>query len=150
MVNSRLPTIIDNLVSGLDALISVPVYDGAVVTGDAAMSWVTIVYDSDSEGTFETASVEQDWAGIGAKAKSEEVTLRCAAVFVDADSNVKAARDGVYALFGEVETHLRGNISLGLPSPTVAEVRTYSYFQEPGQMGVEGRIVFEVLIRSRI
>lgn len=150
MSASKVPTILDTIVSGLDAVISVPVWDGGVVTGDYSQSFVTIGYNGDIEGTFVAATVSQPWAGLGAKAKKEVVSIPCAAVFIDGSGSVKVARDGAYALFAVIENYFRGNISLGISSPAITTISEYTYYQEPVETGLQARIAFTIEVSVRI
>lgn len=152
MGTSRVPATLDRLVSLLGAT-TLTVVDGPLVTDDPADA-VYIGYDGDPDGDFQTASPEQEWAGLGASRRDEEFDIHCAAVALVGDGLVKAARDAAYAQTAIVEATVRADPSLGLGPPTspvfVAEFRGGPVFTEPTPAGYQVRIVFNIHVRTRI
>ncbi|MEU0797175.1 hypothetical protein ABZ342_44535 [Amycolatopsis sp. NPDC005961] len=139
----------------------VRVWDGPVASGDYANA-VYIGYDADPEAAeFIAANGLQQWDGLGAKKRAEELDIVCAVLvdFVESDTNSwKATRDTVFGIFDTVGQTLRANPSLGQPPPFVAEIANSRYSQEFAELQVgesiavkpQGRIVFTVHIKTRV
>lgn len=142
---SRLPDLVDNFVSRLEAasgLSGVQVVDGPIVSGTAAQEQVFVGYDADPEGDAEAASTSQTWAGLGARAKNEDIQLTCAVLVRKGSTAVKPLRDRVFAIFAEVEAVVRADPSLGLPPPTVCAITDTSFRTPQTPNGIEGRLLF--------
>lgn len=151
MAHSRAPAAIDALRVALEdrpGLAETPVYDGPFVTDDPSDA-IYLGYDGDPEGGFEAVIGDQEWAGIGARARRETFRITCAVVVVDGDGDVAQAREAVYRLFGEIEDALRAEPSLGLPPPTTVAVVSPALFIEPLN-GVQARLVFAVEVTTRV
>lgn len=148
MVISRVPAAIDAVVALLTAA-DVKTWDGPVVTGDYTAA-VFIGYDGDPDGDFISTEGDQEWSGLGAKARTEDFDITCAAIALLGDGTVKDARDAVYAMVEKVETALRGSPSLGQPSPFVAGFRPGTYFMEPTSDGYQARLGFFISVKTRV
>ena len=154
MGTSRGGEFIDASVEMLTVVAVLPVgqvVDGPFVTESDRSEWVFIGYDGNPEGDFEAVTIEQSWAGLGAKAKNEIDDITCAVVVAAGDHrDIKGARDRVYAIFADVEDAFRANPSLGFTSPTVAELSSGTLHQEQTDSGIQVRFVFNVSIMTRI
>lgn len=150
---SRVPDLIDALVAALQAssaLNGVKVVDGPIVTDSAAREWVFIGYDGDEEGDFTTATTQQEWAGIGAKKKNEDIVLTSSILVQRGSVDVRSCRIRTYELFAAVEGVLRADPSLGFPTPTVCAVTEHTFHQEQTPDGLQGRLPFTVTCTTRI
>ncbi|MFJ9374432.1 hypothetical protein [Streptomyces sp. NPDC101455] len=153
MSTSRVPELIDALMAALAAspdLATVQVVDGPLVTDSAAQEWVFIGYDGDEEGDFITATTQQEWAGLGAKKKNEDITLTGAVLVQRGSTDVRSCRIRTYEVFAAVENVLRADPSLGFPTPTVCAVTEHTFHQEQTADGIQGRIPFAVACTTRI
>lgn len=162
---TRYPAAIDAIVTALTAAFSgqeVRVWDGPVMSGDYA-SAVYVGYDADPEAAeFIAANGLQQWAGLGAKKRDEELDVVCAVLvdFVESDANTwKATRDAAFAIFDTVGQTLRANPGLSQGAPFVAELgQNFRYSQEFAEtqngdmisVKPQGRIVFGVHIKTRV
>ncbi|MEV7684468.1 hypothetical protein [Streptomyces bungoensis] len=150
---SRVPDLIDNLIAALQAaagLTGVKVVDGPLVRDSAASEFVFVGYDGDPEGEFATAGTSQQWAGLGAKAKSEEITLTCAVLVQRGSTDVKACRTRTFEIFAQVEAVVRDAPALGLPPPTVCSISDTTFHTEQTDRGVRGRMPFTLSCTTRI
>lgn len=148
---SRIPDAIEALIELFDSapgLAEVEIYDGPVIAGEVADS-IYVGYDGNPEGLFDAAIGDQEWAGIGAKARRESFRVVCAIVVQSGDSDIPAARARVFSIFAECETALRADPSLGLPPPTTAGVLNPQFFLEPVS-GIQARLTFDVEVITRI
>ncbi|MGV4984515.1 hypothetical protein ACVB8X_13925 [Streptomyces sp. NRAIS4] len=151
--SSRVPQLIDALVAVLQAaagLDGVKVVDGPLVSDSAVSEFVFVGYDGDPEGEFMTAQTTQQWAGLGAKAKNEDITLTGAILVQRGGIDVKACRDRTFAIFAAVEAAVRADPSLGLGTPTVCSVSETSFHTEQTDRGVQGRMPFTLTCSTRI
>lgn len=142
---SRVPELIDALVArwrGAEGLAGVEVTDGPQVTDSAAADWVLVGYDGDADGDFMAASATQDWSGMSTR-RGEEIALAVGVVAARGDTDVKAARDRVYALARVLEDDLSANPSVGLQSVQVA-VGSSRLHQEQTQSGVQARLLLSL------
>jgi hypothetical protein len=143
MTTSHIPAAIDAIVASLKTA-GLTVWDGPVVTGDFSPA-VFVGYDGNPEGEFRSVAGTQDWAGLGAKRRSEVFSIACAAVALTGEADTKTGRDAVYALLDTVGTVLRADPSLGLNSPPfVAELKPLDLFTEPTENGLQCRWVFTI------
>lgn len=155
MVASRVPEVIDALVAVLTPALSVPVWDGPIVTGDYGDA-VYIGYDADPEGGEEQAAdAQQAWAGIGAQARDEDSQITCAIVVLtgNAITSWKGPRDTAYGLLNDVNDAIRSTpakASLGLSPPSTAELWPGAYYQEDGPGGYQARLLFQINHKTRV
>ncbi len=155
MSASRVPATIDALVTRWAAAMvtadaSVQVWDGPVVTGDPSDA-VFVGYDGDPDGDMQSATAEQDWAGLGAKQRTERFTVTCAAVALIGSGDVKTGRDRAFLIFEVAAANVRADPSLGqTPTPFVAAVTGPQLFTDPTDRGLQARVVFGVSVETRI
>lgn len=133
------------------------VFDGVPVSQEYPTCAVFVGWDASPDGEFQSADVQQQWAGsLGAKRRDETIDVVCALVagYGAADS-WKPARDLGMAIQQDIETKLRQNVSLGL-DPTAtrqylnAEFKPISAYQEPySETGFWFRLVFTVSVQTR-
>ena len=115
------------------------VTDGPQVTDSAAQDWILVGFDGDPGGSFQAAVTQQDWAGLSSQ-RGERIALTVAVVASRGDTDVKAARDRVYALARVLEDDLRADPSVGL-SALQAAVDSSALHQEQTQSGVQARLL---------
>jgi len=150
---SRVPELIDAVVAALQAsadLGGVRIVDGPLVTDSAASDWVFVGYDGDPDGEFATTSTTQQWAGLGAHAKNEDILLTCAILVRRGSTDVKPCRSRVFQIFAAVEAAVRADPALGLPPPTVCSISETSFHTEQTTNGVQGRMPFTLACSTRI
>lgn len=153
MASSRVPDLIDALVAALQASADLPgvnVVDGPLVSNSAASEWVFVGYDGDPGGESQATSTLQEWAGIGAKAKSEEIALTCSVLVRSGSTDVKPLRDRAFQIFAAVEAVVRADPALTLPPPTVCNISEHNFFPEQTAQGLQGRLPFTVTCTTRI
>ncbi|MFB7736169.1 hypothetical protein ACFC08_17645 [Streptomyces sp. NPDC056112] len=150
---SRVPELIDALVAALQAspdLKGVKVVDGPLITDSAANDWVYVGFDADPEAIAPTASTTQEWAGLGALAKNEDIQLTCAVLVRRGPTDVRACRVRAFEVFGAVEAVVRADPSLGLPPPTVCSISEHTIHTEQTDRGIQGRMPFTLSCKTRI
>ncbi|MFF9097564.1 hypothetical protein ACF1AX_31135 [Streptomyces sp. NPDC014802] len=148
MASSRVPQLIDAFVAALQAapgLAGVQVVDGPLVSASTATDWVFVGYDANPEGEFNTAFTTQTWAGLGAKAKNEDIALTCAVLVQRGSTDVRACRVRTFEVFAQVEAVVRADPSLGLPPPTVCSISETTFYTEQTERGVQGRLPFTLV-----
>lgn len=153
MASSRVPALIDALVAALQAsvdLSGVNIVDGPLVSNSAAAEWVFVGYDGDPGGEGQATSTQQQWAGIGAKAKNEEISLTCAVLVRSGSTDVKPLRDRAYQIFAAAEAVVRADPALTLPPPTVCDISDHNFFAEQTAQGLQGRLPFTITCTTRI
>lgn len=123
--------------------------DGAFVSGEVG-DRLFVGYDGDPEGEFQAADLGSEWAGLGAKARDEEFDIVCAVVTRPGFTSASEARNAAITLFQTAAAALRANPSLGLPPPTVAAARAEALYTPPTSSGVQGRLVFNVHVNTRV
>lgn len=151
--SSRVPGLIDAFVAALEGaagLSDVKVVDGPLVSDSAAGAWVFVGYDGDPEGDYVTAQTTQQWAGLGAKAKNEDIVLTGAVLVKQGATKVKPCRDRAFAVFAQVEAVVRADPALGLPTPTVCSVSEHTFHTEQTPNGIQGRLPFTLTCSTRI
>lgn len=161
MVETRIPQAIDAIVAKLVTAFQntpgVVVWDGPIVSGDYSDA-VYIGFDGDyADGEERAVTSVQEWRGLGAKSRSEELQIAGAAVIRIGDGAMtwKPARDAAIALLTTVGQTLRADPSVGLGPPTVssdfvAELWPGDMFQETGPEGMQVRIVFTIHCKTRV
>ena len=148
MTTSRIPAVTDALVSTLTAALpSVQVFDGRWVTvpdGD----YLCVGWTPDGEGP----TGQQDWAGLGNRARDERIDIPCYADAYSGSTDTASRRNAAFALLTAAENALRTDPTLGgaLPQPGWAQIGSYSVRQEQTEAGLEVGVVFHVLVTTRI
>jgi hypothetical protein len=145
---SSVPATIDALVAALTAA-GVTAWDGPVITGDFENA-VYVGYDGDPDGEFLAVEMDQEWAGIGNKARSETFDIICCAYVLSGPPETKACRDTAYGLMATVETVLRADPSIAQAPYFVAAIKPKSFFPWPTSDGMQGRLVFHIHVQTRI
>ncbi|MEU0039108.1 hypothetical protein, partial [Streptomyces sp. NPDC006333] len=115
-----------------------------------AREWVFVGYDGDDEGDFITAATIQEWAGLGAKKKSETITLTAAVLIQRGSIDVRSCRIRTYEVLAAIEDVLRADPSLGFPTPTICALTESTFHTEQTPDGVQGRLPFTVTCTTRI
>jgi hypothetical protein len=147
-VTSRLPAAIDALIATFGAVTTT--FDGPdALPQDWPDEYVVVggTENPDDEG----ATLSYEWAGLGAKQRSESGAITCAVVVWHGDVDVKANRDRVFVLLGLLEAAVVADPTLGgavtsgwfLPSSVVLS-------QRQNNRGSYARIVLTVSYKSRI
>ncbi|MCX3064206.1 hypothetical protein [Streptomyces beihaiensis] len=150
---SRVPELIDAFMTALTAaagLNGVQIVDGPLVATSSASEFVFVGYDGDPQGEFMTAQTTQEWAGLGARAKTEDITLTGAVLVQQGATDVKPCRDRTFAVFAEVEAVVRADPALGLPTPTVCSISEHTLHTEQTDRGIQGRLPFTLTCSTRI
>ncbi len=148
MAETRLDAAILALVA-LWTAAGIDTVDGAFVSGDLT-DRLFVGYDGDPEGEFQSADLDSDWAGLGAKARDEEFDIVCAVVTRPGFARASEARNAALAVFQTAAAALRADPSLGLPPPTTAAAVADALYTPPGSTGVQGRLVFNVHVKTRV
>ena len=149
MATSRLGAVIDALVTTLDAGTTVEVYDGFPITSTAPTDFVIVggTDDPDDDG----ASLDQSWAGLGAKARDEEGEIRCAVISQSGDTVLKIHRDRALVILGELEAAIRADPTLGgVVASGWLHVTGGSLNQQQNANGSRARITFTVSYKARL
>jgi hypothetical protein len=151
MVETKIPAVLDALVTAFQGA-GLNVWDGPIISGDYTDS-VYVGYNAEPDIVEQrSASSIQSWAGLGNRARNEDLQITCAIVTLtgNADTSWKPARDNAFAMLETVGQVLRANPSLGLPPPSVAELIPGDYFEETGPAGAQARIEFTVHHITRV
>nr|WP_062336189.1 hypothetical protein [Herbidospora sakaeratensis] len=150
---SRAPAIVDALVAlaeGL-ALDDCVVYDGPSLDSATRQRVICVGWDGgDSDSESQAIESTSDWAGIGIRARDEQLVITGAVIAWEGAGTVKTVRDEAYAMAGALELALRADPSLGFPSPTVAAFRTVGLFQAQDKQGPLARLVWQIAVSTRI
>lgn len=146
---SRVPDLIDALVARLrtdEALAGVGVTDGPEITEADLDDWVLIGYDGDPTGMFLSAASEEEWAGLGVS-REETIQIPVTLLARRGDTDVRAARNRVYALGDTVKTILRADPTIGLPGVQSA-IGSTALFQTQSDQGIQTRLVLTLACRT--
>jgi hypothetical protein len=154
MPTSRAPAAIDALIAVLTtapALSTIPVIDGPILPASFT-DCLFVGFDGDFYGARRSVHTEQEWAGLGAKRRTETINIPCAVIAIHNDEVAKPARDRAFALLATVETVLRTDPSLGqTPTPFIAAVTVPELWWDwTDGDGVQARLTFTVAIETRI
>ncbi|MEU6527873.1 hypothetical protein ABZ869_01610 [Streptomyces sp. NPDC046928] len=107
MMTSRVPAAVDALLALLrarPALAEVDIVDGPAAVNLTKLRRIHVGWQSDSESAV---TLEQSFNGAGARTRDEAFAISCYAEARAGDKDMKARRDEVFALVGEVEQALR-------------------------------------------
>ncbi|GLP71041.1 hypothetical protein TUSST3_76610 [Streptomyces sp. TUS-ST3] len=109
MVTSRVPAAVDALLAILRARPALA--DIEIVDGPSAVNLTNRrrLYVGWSPGADSAVALQQAFNGAGARTRDETFTIACYAEARAGDKDMKARRDEVFALVGEVETALRAS-----------------------------------------
>lgn len=134
------------------------VFDGMPAGEDYPDYAVFVGWDADPEGSFQSASIDQVWAGpIGTLRRDETVDVVCAIVAHYGNGDRwKTLRDVALSVQTDLETKLRHSPDLnlgvnGVRQYIVSEFKPIGVFQEPySESGYWFRITFTVSVKTRI
>lgn len=107
MMTSRVPAAVDALLAILraaPALAEVDVIDGPGAVNYTQLRRLYVGWQPSGESAVQ---LTQDFNSAGARTRDEAFTITCYAEARAGDKDMKARRDEVFALVGEVETALR-------------------------------------------
>jgi hypothetical protein len=157
VTESRLPAAIDYLVTTFTAStalqgLSMGIADGPIVSDDFR-DYVFVGFDAaGTEGSdFRSASVVQKWASaIGQKKRDEDSQIVCSIVVTVGQAGWKPARDKAYAALEAIGVLLRADPSLGMASPSVAELWPGDLYQIPSENGWQAVLQFVVRHNTRV
>lgn len=117
MATSRVPAAVDALVAILraaPALSEVRIVDGPESTNLTDLRRIHVGWHPGAESAV---SLQQEFNSAGARTRDEAFEISCYAEARSGDTDMKARRDEVFALVGEVETALRAtNAAPTLPT----------------------------------
>lgn len=149
---SRVPALIAQLVTQLDAALDVPVSDGPKIGGDADPAWLEIGVD-DPElgggGGLTAASSRIEWTGLGAKSRNEHITVLCAAWAWTGEDLVSVPRATAYDLVAAVEAALFADPSLGGVA-LFGGVNELTLRQGLTEQGATAAVLFQVEAKARL
>lgn len=148
--------LIDELVDHFTAALpSIAVYDGYGLSDDASDFLMVGVEDPNgSEPT--SADVQQQWAGLGAKARYEAGTVTCAALAWrgnPGDAGQREARAAAAAIVAAVENDLRADPNLGGAVPGLQWVGfgdRLRIVQDQTQSGPMALVIFDIAYKAKI
>ncbi len=146
---SRIPAVLLALHAAADAAIATPVILGGRPTGDLR-DLLFIGYDGDPEGERVAASSRRDWAGLGAKKRDEHIDIVCAAVALVGTADYTSAVQRVDVLQTALDGLLVANPALAQAPPFVGHVGNSDLYSDFTEAGLQARLVFHVLISTRI
>lgn len=152
MAQSRLPAAMQWLHSTVDAAIPAPtalVLLGGRPTGETR-DLLFIGYDGDPEGERVAATSRRDWAGLGAKKRDEQLDIVCSACALVGTADYPTALARVDGLLTTVDGLLVTTPSMTQTPPFVAHVGNVDVYTDFTEAGLQARLVFHVLITTRI
>lgn len=124
------------------------VVDGPFPDGDIETQ-ILIGYDGDENGDWSTATIDQDWAGIGNRKRDETFDIVGAVVCAYSADDMRTLRARVQQQFALVESTIVADPSLSLPGQIdycIADVHPIQLFAETGQY----RLTFVIRVKTRI
>jgi hypothetical protein len=145
--------LIGTLVTQLGAELEANVYDAFGEVTEDPGDYLVIGFEDPNDDQATSAEGQQEWAGLGARARNEEGTVTCFALSWNGDADMSAARTAVKAITDAVESHLRADPNLGGDVPgllwTGYGTRT-RVIQIPATDGACVMCVFDVAFKARI
>lgn len=154
MATSRVPAAVDALLEILRArpsLTEVAIVDGPPSVNLTDRRRIHVGYAPDGEASV---ALQQEFNGAGARTRDEAFTITCYAESWSGDTDMKAHRDAVFALIGEVEQALRATDEAP-EAPTLngtvlwAHLTTGDLMQKTSEGSLAG-VVFTVTCQARI
>lgn len=154
MMTSRVPAAVNAL---LDILRAAPaLFEVAIVDGPEAVNYTQrqrlyVGWRPDAEAAV---SLQQEFNAAGARTRNEAFAISCYAEARAGDKDMKARRDEVFALVGEVETALRAT-NEAPTAPTLngtvlwAHLTAGDLAQEQAEGSIAG-LAFTVTCQARI
>lgn len=154
MAASRVPGLIDGLVSALTAALGSTVgyqgrtravIDGPVVEQNDARDVVYVGFGGDLSDLTSVVWSEE-WRGLGAGRKQQSIDVRCSVVVAGGNDRIGELRAAAFATYTLVEAALRADVAVGLPSPSIGGVTGGTLIQEAG---LRVRLPFTVNMLTR-
>lgn len=153
-MNTQVGVLIDALVDTMTtALPDALVIDGPPTQGATSGTDVLVIGWDGTEDGDEAGLVSQEWAGIGNRARNENLSVTCYAESTSGDTALKPTRDAALAVVQAVEDALRADPQLGgsLTGPSYAQFGEITALRHPQTpSGVRAGVVFTVTAFSRI
>ncbi|MFE5079963.1 hypothetical protein [Streptomyces mirabilis] len=154
MMTSRVPAAVDALLAILraaPALAEVAIVDGPEALNYAQLRRLYVGWRPDGEAAV---SLQQEFNAAGARTRNEAFAITCYAEARAGDKDMKARRDEVFALVGEVETALRAT-GAAPTAPTLNGTVLWAHLTagDLTQLQAEGSIAglgFTVTCQARI
>ena len=154
MAVSAVFDLIDALVAQLPAAMppGVQVFDGFPDTDATPAQFVVIgVPDPTDESAATSASSQQQWGPIGNRARDEEGDVFCVANVTNGDGSASAARASLKAILTAVESLLRTDPTLGVPTLLWTSYGTSTdLMQDQDDLGALAMLTFSIHYRARI
>lgn len=147
MATSTVPAALDAMVSLFSAgLTAVSVHDGPAVAGDYR-DHLSVGWDGDNP---EVVEWEQSPAAIRPNHPRDEVFFVACVINAGTGDTMRDRRSRVFAIFAQIETVLRSNITLGGVVQT-AQASGGSLLQESSaEDGLTAAMRFRIRVKSRI
>jgi hypothetical protein len=154
MMTSRVPAAVDALLAILraaPALAEVAIVDGPEALNYTQLRRLYVGWRPDGEAAV---SLQQEFNAAGARTRNEAFTISCYAEARAGDKDMKARRDEVFALVGEVETALRAT-NVAPTAPTLNGTVLWAHLtagdlQQAQSEGSIAGLAFTVTCRARI
>ncbi len=158
-VTSRLPALIDYLVTLFNndptigaATPAIRVFDGPTTTRDPAPLQLYVgLSNPDNPGAEPAGETAQVWASIGRRARTETITVHCAALAWSGTDDAKTMRAAAMAIVAAVEalmqadtTQFGGNVLY--PMPGIAQIA----LTQSNASGSQSVASFDLVFESRI
>lgn len=154
MMTSRVPAAVNALLDILraaPALAAVAIVDGPATVNYTQRQRLYVGWHPDGEAAV---SLQQEFNAAGARTRNEAFTISCYAEARAGDKDMKARRDEVFALVGEVETALRAtNVAPTAPTLNGTVLWAHLTAGDLSQEQAEGsiaRLAFTVTCQARI
>lgn len=149
MTTSRWPSIVDALLAAFAATDAALVLDGPNGTADVATDYVVVGGTEDPDD--DAGEFDQDWRGLGAKARQETGTVTCAVLAATGDDDIPTTRARAFEILGQLETAARTDPTLGAAiNSGWLHVTNGRASQRRNANGAYVRIVFTVSYSARI
>jgi hypothetical protein len=147
---SRMPEAVDAIIGAVTPVTTLAVYDGPVPTGDPGNA-IYIGYNGNPEDEGEAGTSQQEWAGLGAKKRDENLTVTGAIVITNGDGNAKVARDAAYAQLTLVEGAIHPAPAVGMSAPTWMGVTSHRLvYVLDTEVGLQAWLPFVITVRTRL
>lgn len=150
VVFDLIPALVTTFTEGLPEAIHV--IDGDTVSGDAG-TFLMVGWEDPDNDRATSATGQQKWAGIGAKARDEEGTITCLVIAWDGNNDFPAARAAVRAATDGVEALLRADPKLDGTIPALMWVgygTNTELRQWLSDQGAVATCTFDIAFRARI
>jgi hypothetical protein len=130
----------------------VHVVDGDINTGDAG-TFLMVGWDDPDNDRATSATGQQSWAGLGARARDEEGAVTCLVIAWNGDSDLDAARATVKAVTDTVEALHRADPGLAGTVPGLMWTGYGTRTELRQWLSDQGAVVtctFEIAYKARI